>query len=172
MLTHKDIISTIEMIDQQHLARRGFCYVGGEYRQQNGKLLRCNQMFVEVYEPVEVTKPYPLIFMHGAGQTNMNWLVTPDGRPGWTDYFLSQGYRVILTEQPARARSAYHPAVNGPTTFHCAKDLALRFASDKRSWPQSKLHTQFPGNADSLDDPVMVQFISAEVEYPWGFCLP
>ena len=28
--------------------------------------------------------------------TGANFLNTPDGRPGWADYFLSQGYEVTV----------------------------------------------------------------------------
>ena len=51
--------------------------------------------------PEKVSQPYPVIFFHGAGQTNVNWLITPDGRKGWADYFVEQGYAVYLAEQLA-----------------------------------------------------------------------
>lgn len=99
----------IPCINQDFLGERGYFYVGGHYSGSEGKHHVTDQMFVEVYKPKQCLHPYPVIMFHGAGQTNMNWLMTPDGRMGWADYFVSKGYCVYLAEQPARGRSAYHP---------------------------------------------------------------
>jgi hypothetical protein len=63
------------------------------------------QIYVEKLTPTLVTKPCPIIFVAGAGQTGTNFLHTPDGREGWAYYFLSRGYVVYLTDQPERGRS-------------------------------------------------------------------
>lgn len=152
------------MIDQSALGRKGAFYVGGEIAGEEGKHFMSDQMFVEVLEPKEVTHPYPVIMFHGAGQSNMNWLITPDGRKGWADYFVEHGFTVYLAEQPARARSAYHPSVNGPTIFHSAEALQKRFAGAEGGWPQACLHTQWPGEAD-FEDETFRQFLSAQIEY-------
>ena len=34
------------------------------------------------------------------------WQQTPDGRPGWAYYLLSQGYVLYMLDYPARGRSA------------------------------------------------------------------
>ena len=150
--------------DQSKLAKRGIFYVGGHISGQEGKRHMCNQMFVEAYVPEKILHPYPLIFFHGAGQTNVNWLVTPDGRMGWADYFLSLGYVVYLAEQPARGRSAYHPEENGSTIYHSMEAIRKRFASTEGNWPQASLHTQWPGSADPEDE-TFSQFLSSQVEY-------
>lgn len=156
--------ATISFSDQSFLGKRAIFYVGGRTGGPERRHYRCGQMFVEAYIPKTVRRPYPLIFFHGAGQTNVNWLTTPDGRPGWADYFVSQGYCVYLAEQPARGRSAYHPAENGPTIYHPLEILLERFASPDGRWPQAHLHTQWPGKAD-LSDPVFIQFAASQVEY-------
>jgi pimeloyl-ACP methyl ester carboxylesterase len=102
---------------------------------------------------------------HGAGQTNMNWLQTPDGRMGWADYFVSQGFCVVLAEQPSRGRSAYHPAAEGPRTFHPLQIVRQRFTTDEGPWPQAKKHTQWPDNGGDWEDPTFRQFAAAQVEY-------
>lgn len=150
--------------DQSKLAKRGIFYVGGHISGQEGRHHMCNQMFVEAYVPEKILHPYPLIFFHGAGQTNVNWLVTPDGRMGWADYFLSLGYVVYLAEQPARGRSAYHPEENGSTIYHSMEAIRKRFASTEGDWPQASLHTQWPGSADPEDE-TFSQFLSSQVEY-------
>lgn len=155
----------IPLIEQSHLKERGFFYVGGEIVGEEGNHFLCNQMFVEAYVPCEQLHEYPIILFHGAGQTNMNWLITPDARMGWADYFLRKGYCVYLVEQPARGRSAYHPEVNGPTTHHSLEVLENRFVSDQGRWPQAKKHTQFPFDSLSWGDETLRQFFAAQVEY-------
>lgn len=147
------------------MGKKAIFYVGGHIAGESGKHHAADQMFVEAYFPVNITRPYPIIMFHGAGQTNVNWLATPDGRMGWADYFVSLGYAVYLAEQPARARSAYHPDTNGPTIFHSMEDLWNRFVSDEGAWPQAKRHTQWPGMGTDEQDEIFRQFLNSQVEY-------
>lgn len=151
--------------DQSALGKKGFFFVGGGYKGQEGKHFYSGQMFVEVYVPKEIQHPYPLIFFHGAGQTNLNWLGTPDGRKGWADYFLEQGYVVYLAEQPARGRSAYHPEVDGPRRYHTVEDIEGRFAGTGGKWLTASAHTQWPENASKIGMPDFDQFAAAQVEF-------
>ena len=155
----------IPLIDQSFVKEKGIFYVGGSLHGEGSDHYYANQMFVEVYVPYEIRHPYPVIMFHGAGQTNVNWLITPDGRMGWADYFVSQGYVVYLAEQPARARSAWHPQVNGPTMHHTAEVLQNRFMTAAGSWPQAKLHTQWPGGGEDLNSEISRQFLQSQVEY-------
>ncbi len=156
----------ISFVDQSHLGKKTIFYVGGQVAGEEGKHHISNQMFVEAYIPREITQPHPIILFHGAGQTNVNWLITPDGRMGWADYFVSQGYCVYLAEQPARARSAYHPDTNGPATiYHSIESLWNRFVSDEGAWPQAKKHTQWPGMGTDSQEEILRQFLDSQVEY-------
>ena len=101
------ICATTVVSAQHALATRDFFYVGGSYAGEASTEVMAGQMYVEVLRPPRVTKKYPLVFFHGAGQTATNWIGTPDGRAGWADYFLGQGYVVYLVDQPARGRSAW-----------------------------------------------------------------
>ena len=93
----------------EHIAKKTFFYAGGSYKTNaKGEHYYSGQMFVEGYMPQNITKKYPLLLLHGKGQTNVCWYGTPDGREGWLDYFLRQGYIVYLAEQPARGRSAWY----------------------------------------------------------------
>ena len=40
-------------------------------------------------------------------QTATNWIGTPDGRPGWADFFLTRGWPVYVVDQPGRGQSPY-----------------------------------------------------------------
>ena len=155
----------INKIDQSFIASKSVFYIEGSIHREDGKQHMYNQMYVEALYPVHPARKYPLVLFHGAGQTNLNWLITPDGRMGWADYFVSKGYAVYLCEQPSRGRSAYHPDQNGPRIFHSLESLQ-RFMSDNGSWPQSVLHTQWPGEGSlELRDETDRQFIASQVEY-------
>ncbi len=156
---------TIKRIDQSHVAARSIFYVEGEITGGPGRQHMKNQMYVEAYFPQKQTHPRPLVFFHGAGQTCVSWLTTPDGRMGWADYFVSQGWAVYLCEQPSRGRSAYHPDDNGPRTYHSLESLQ-RYMAPAGDWPQAARHTQWPG-AGSLTSPDETdrQFLASQVEY-------
>jgi pimeloyl-ACP methyl ester carboxylesterase len=150
---------------QRQFATREYFYVGGKYV---GEVM-AGQMYVEVLRPAKVTRPYPIVFFHGNAQTATNWINTPDGRPGWADYFLGQGYVVYLVDQPARGRSAWHPTANGPVTILSTSDIERRFTASEvgGTWPQAKKHTQWPGDGAGKGrrgDPIFDAFLASQVE--------
>ena len=65
------------------------------------------QLYAEFQIPSKQTHPWPIIMVHGGGQTGTNFTGTPDGREGWAQYFLRQGYAVYVVDQVGRGRSAY-----------------------------------------------------------------
>lgn len=54
------------------------------------------------YQIPTSSKRYPLVFLHGAGQSKKTWETTPDGREGFQNIFLRKGYSVYLLDQPRR----------------------------------------------------------------------
>src|SRR5688572_29685161 len=143
---------------QETFARREFFYIGGKYSGAAGSEVMHGQMYVEVLRPQRVTKKYPIVFFHGGKQTATNWMQTPDGRSGWSAYFLHQGYVVYLTDQPARGRTAWHPSLTGPMSFYSSVQEAYRLTAPALfgTWPQAKKHTQWPGvssNKGRMGDP-------------------
>ena len=155
----------VPVTEQSALRSKGYFFVGGHYCGDPGSSFMSGQMFVEVFVPKDIRHPYPLIMFHGAGQTNLNWLTTPDGRMGWADFFIREGYVVYLAEQPARGRSAYHPEVDGPRKYHTVEDIEGRFAGNSGKWPTAKLHSQWPEDAKHMGQPLFDQFASAQVEF-------
>lgn len=45
---------------------------------------------------------YPLVFLHGAGESKKTWETTVDGRDGYQNIFLRRGFGVYLLDQPRR----------------------------------------------------------------------
>lgn len=149
--------------------RSGYFFVGGRYVDTKAGPIMERQMYVEYRKPAKTSRPYPIVMIHGAAQTGTNFTGTPDGRRGWADYFVEQGYTVYVVDQPARGRSAYHEAI-APVVRFPANQLESRFTATARSnlWPQAKLHTQFPGegpNKGTRGDPVFDQFYASQVQY-------
>ncbi len=147
------------------LAEQGYFFVGGSYTQTKDGQIMTGQMFVQYQIPRDRKSPYPVVMWHGGGQTGTNFLGTPDGRKGWADYFLEQGYAVYVVDQPARARSGYFTEVYGPTRRPTAAYMSRRFTAPENfnDWPQAKFHTQWPGKGVA-GDPVFDQFFASQVE--------
>jgi len=142
------------------IAKQGYFFVGGKYYDaQNGRQMS-GQMYVEFHIPAQLTHPYPIVMFSGGGQSGLNYSGTPDGREGWMQYFVRQGYAVYVLDQPSRARSPHQPEV-GPQSSTPVERVQQRFTAPERSnlWPQAKLHTQWPG-AGVAGDPVFDQFFA------------
>jgi pimeloyl-ACP methyl ester carboxylesterase len=152
--------------DQSAIARRGYFYIGGSYIGEPGKQLMHGQIYVEVLTPRHPRQRYPLLLIHGAAQTATNWMGTPDGRPGWADYFVQQGYTVYMIDQPARGRSAWLPDIDGKLATFPAEAIESRFTApqDFNLWPQAKLHNQWPGTG-RIGDATFDAFYATQVPY-------
>lgn len=158
----------IPTVDQSAVARRGFFYVGGHYVGEPGKHIMQGQIYVEVLAPKVERRAYPLVLIHGAAQTATNWMGTPDGREGWAEFFVEQGYVVYMIDQPMRGRSAYHPA-DGATRMFTAENEQFQFTAIESdgTWPGRENHTQWPGedaNKGKQGDPIFDAFYATQVE--------
>ena len=158
----------VPAVDQSAVAQRGYFYVGGKYVGEPSNEIMQGQAYVEVLAPKDVRRPYPLVLIHGGGQTATNWMGTPDGRKGWAEYFVEQGYIVYMIDQPMRGRSAAHPG-DGPTRMFTPTNEEWQFTAieNEARWPQAKLHTQWPGegpNKGRKGDPIFDAFYATQVE--------
>ncbi len=91
------------------LKEQGSFFVGGETKSVSlpagGRLpaqtgdITVNQMYVQ-YQ----------MFVHGCCLSSKTWETTPDGRMGWSEYFVRKGRSVYLADQVSRARSGFDPA--------------------------------------------------------------
>jgi pimeloyl-ACP methyl ester carboxylesterase len=158
----------VPAVDQSAVGQRGYFYVGGKYVGEPGSRIMQGQVYVEVLAPKEVRRPYPLVLIHGAAQTATNWMGTPDGRKGWAEYFVEQGYIVYMIDQPMRGRSVAHPG-DGPTRMFSAENEEWQFTASEKPmrWPQARLHTQWPGDGPAkgeIGDPVFDAFYATQVE--------
>lgn len=105
--------------------RRGHFWIAGERVDgANGTVQRA-PMFVEWEAPEQITRPHPLVLVHGGGGQITDWRGTPDGRPGWSDRFVDAGYLVYLVDRPAHGRSWAHPEVVGAPGPQFSYEMAI-----------------------------------------------
>jgi pimeloyl-ACP methyl ester carboxylesterase len=147
-------------------AGHGYFFVGGQYAESGGKRLMAGQMYVEYLTPERVTHPYPIVMIHGTAQTGTNFIGTPDGRPGWAHNFLTRGYRVFVVDQVGRGRSGADPQIYGPyMRFAVEAEESLFTAPEKyKLWPQSVMHTQWPGGSGTAGNAAFDQFYASQTE--------
>lgn len=65
------------------------------------------QMYVQYFIPARQKSSVPILMWHGGGLTGVTYETTPDGREGWTNYFLRQGWPVYNSDAVERGRSGF-----------------------------------------------------------------
>ncbi len=139
---------------------QGNFFVGGTHNEA-GRVV--GQMYVE-YQIPENRKKIPIVLIHGGGQIGAGWNQTPDGRDGWRQYFLRQGYAVYVVDQPGRGRSPYDSdlgVVNNANGSLRARTLWAHPEDFPGLWPAAYLHTRWVGPAVD-GDPTFEQFLSSQ----------
>jgi pimeloyl-ACP methyl ester carboxylesterase len=147
------------------IADQGVFSIPGRYVEVDKQTIMVGQMFVQYQIPKNKTRPYPVVMIHGGGQTASNFLSTPDGRRGWADDFVAHGYAVYVVDQSGRGRSGFFGDVYGTTRKPSVGNVEQRFTAPKRKplWPQANLHTQWPGSG-TQGDPTFDAFYASQVE--------
>jgi pimeloyl-ACP methyl ester carboxylesterase len=145
--------------------RTGAFFVPGRYVGEGGARTMAGQMHVQSFEPAAASCPYPVVMIHGTGQTGGNFVATADGRPGWAHDFASRGYRVYVVDQVGRGRSGTSATAYGkyaaPLLGFVQRILGVPEAG---LWPQVRRHTQWPGGMQP-GDAVFDEFMASQVEF-------
>ncbi|MGO2110306.1 MAG: alpha/beta fold hydrolase [Pseudoclavibacter sp.] len=107
--------------------RSGFFWINDDLvTSEHGTSYRA-PLYVEWEAPAVITKPLPLVLVHGGGGQVTDWRGTPDGRDGWMQRFVDAGFAVYAVDRPGHGRSWNHPDVIGapgaPFTIDAAKGL-------------------------------------------------
>ena len=158
-----------------------------------------DQTYVENLTPSGGSRQkYPIVFIHGQAQSgtvsrpsnpllkslrhratltgHIDWVseLAQYARrpPSWASWFLQQGYEVYLIDQPQRGRSAYMPG-DGSLATYIAEFISWLFTAVQSlgSWPQAKLHTQWPGVSCSLSWSMFAEmnsWIDADIHNHWS----
>lgn len=145
--------------------RRGHFWIPGERVEQNGLTYQRGPMYVEWEAPEYVSRPYSVVLMHGGGFQGTEWFDTPDGRPGWAQRFVEDGYAVLVIDRPGHGRSPFHVQTIGEMgpAFSYEGGQQIYFpGTDER-------HTQWPFAAD--DAAAMDEFIAGYGPLPADLAL-
>lgn len=102
------------------------------------------------YQIPDDAQKYPLVFLHGAGQSSKTWETTPDGREGFQTVFLRRGFSTYLIDQPRRGRagrsmvaSAIEPMADEQMWYEIFR-IGV--------WPDYNEGVQFPKDKESLEN--------------------
>ncbi|WP_314186718.1 alpha/beta fold hydrolase [Aggregatibacter kilianii] len=94
-------------------------------------------------------RQYPLVFLHGAGQSMRTWQTTPDGREGFQNIFLRRQFPVYLVDQPRRGQSGQSAAEG---KISATPDEQFWFAQFRiGTYPNFNKGVAFPQDKNSLD---------------------
>jgi pimeloyl-ACP methyl ester carboxylesterase len=102
----------------------------------NGSVDVLNPMFVQYLLPARTRHKFPIVFIHGGGGQGTDWLQTPDGRDGWVDYFVADGWDVYVVDRPGHGRSQSNPSCgDGKVRVGNSAPIARLSTSAPTVWP-------------------------------------
>jgi pimeloyl-ACP methyl ester carboxylesterase len=102
----------------------------------NGSLDVLNPLFVQYVLPVRKRHEYPVVFIHGGGGQGTDWLETPDGRDGWVDYFVADGWDVYVIDRPGHGRAESNASCgNGMVRVGNSAIISRLSTSAPSVWP-------------------------------------
>jgi pimeloyl-ACP methyl ester carboxylesterase len=112
-----------------------------------------------------------LVLIHGGGGQGLDWLGTPDGRPGWAPELADRGHRVYTVDRPGHGRGAQWAGALGEMGQPLdAEGLAVLFRSPDGVHPTAHLQTQWPGDGGGAgadppgapgSDPAILQMLAS-----------
>jgi pimeloyl-ACP methyl ester carboxylesterase len=70
-------------------------------------LYQVEQMYVQYFLPKNRKGRLPLLMWHGGGLTGVTYETTPDGREGWLNMFIREGWDVYISDAVERGRSGF-----------------------------------------------------------------
>ena len=101
------------------------------------------------YQIPENDNGNPIVFLHGAGQSRMGWMTTPDGREGWSDIFLKAGHSIFLVDQPRRGEAGQ--TAEGPVDTLAGDQAWYTHFRIGRIAPERYENSQFPEGDEAQD---------------------
>lgn len=122
----------------------------------NGDIMT-GQMYVQAFIQRNPCSDIPVLLWHGGGMTGVNWETTPDGRPGWLQGLLNDGWNVYVCDAVERGRAGWSPypeVWSQPPLFRTKNEAWQMF----RIGPTDGYHTDslrrraFPGSRFPVAD--------------------
>jgi pimeloyl-ACP methyl ester carboxylesterase len=121
-------------------------------------------MFVYWETPEEAARALPIVLVHGGGGQGTDYMMTPDGRPGWAQLLVEQGWTVYVVDRPAHGRSPYNAELLGPLgpppTLEFIRYLFAPPSGGPTAHSRARLHSQWPGTGEP-DDALLAQLAAS-----------
>lgn len=136
------------------IAQQGHFWTGVEEFSTHTGTIAVGAMSVQYQIPYELKCPFPIIFIHGGGGQGCEFFSTPDGRPGWAQYFLSQGFATYIVDRAGHGRSPFLEGLGQEKsllTYEIVRDLFTHptpemtgeYAKFAKNWPSEDALDQF-----------------------------
>lgn len=130
------------------IVKAGGVYDRHDQTNPKGQTLHGDHAYVWYQTPVGADS-YPMVFLHGAGQSGKTWETTPDGRKGFATLFLRKGHSTYIVDQPRRGRAGN---ASVPATIQARPQDQYWFENFRMGhWPSLYEGSQFPGDSASLE---------------------
>jgi pimeloyl-ACP methyl ester carboxylesterase len=125
----------------------------------NGSLDVLNPLFVQYILPARRQHEYPIVFIHGGGGQGTDWLETPDGRDGWVDYFVADGWDVYVVDRPGHGRSQSNAS--------CGNGMLRTGNSAIISRLSTSAPSVWPGGEPTPTNPAVVGWTASSTTAPY-----
>jgi pimeloyl-ACP methyl ester carboxylesterase len=142
--------------------RRGRFWLTGEPVTTAFGTVQRGPVHVEWEAPEHVRQPHPLVLVHGGGGQATDWTHTPDGRPGWVDVFVADGFAVYTVDRSGFGRSPAQPVVAGAVGPASGYESTVAVFAPPQ---MSEGHTQWPWGR-SATDAVLQQLVATAGSLP------
>ena len=124
-----------------------------------GSLDVLNPLFVQYLLPARRRHEHPIVFIHGGGGQGTDWLETPDGRDGWVDYFVADGWDVYVVDRPGHGRSQSNAS--------CGNGMVRVGNSATISQLSTSAPTVWPGGAPTPTNDAVVGWTASSTTAPY-----
>lgn len=135
------------------IREQGHFWTGVKRQQHSNGTYAFGAMSVQYQIPEQLQSPYSIVFIHGGGGQGCEFLSTPDGRPGWAQYFLSLGFAVYIVDRTGHGRSHFSAELGDPVNllnYELVQDL-FTHPKVKISGPLADLAKNWPQGDEVLD---------------------
>lgn len=164
-MTESNAVTDPGVVGPVTIARQGHFWVGMERTATDHGTALTGQMYVQYQTPADVRRPYPVVMVHGGGGQGLDYLGTPDGRPGWATAFLSWGWEVYVVDRPACGRAPYHPdledSVAPAPTLEFSEMMFTAPEAHGGAPDEERVHTRWPGTG-RVGDPTLDQIVAGQ----------
>lgn len=139
-----------------------YFYVGGKYVGEGAQRKLSGHMYVQSFVPAQQVHRWPVVMVHGNGQSGNNFIGTVDGRPGWAQDFAARGYTVYVVDQVGRGRSGTFASLYGEYADPNMTLVELLARAPDTAFPSAKLNTQWPDKGVQ-GEPFFDQFVAQQM---------